>query len=265
MSLLADLFAGKGLDPGYAEAAARRGDRPPGRLGRAGVLATLVLVGMLLVMAGEQVRRSEPLAQRQRDRLIAEIRRRTAETDGLQRGLEGLRTETDQLRAAALARSAAGRAAQDWLTRAADAAAARAVSGPALVITLDDARRPDPAGPGDGRVYDLDLQIVVNGLWRAGATAIGINGERFGATTAIRTAGKAVTVDYRPLLPPYVITALGDPDRLESAFGTSAASRALRTLAGRYGIRSAVRKVSDAALPAAVAGGLRYAREETAG
>ncbi|GAA2439460.1 DUF881 domain-containing protein [Actinomadura vinacea] len=274
MSLLADLFAGKVLDPGYAEAAARRRaagrDRAPGhgRLLRAGVPAVLIGIGMLVAVAGAEVRRSEPVAAAQRSRLIAEIRDRTARTDGLQRRLDALREQTQRQRAAALERSAAGQRAREDVAAAGDAAAATAVSGPALVLILDDAPREGGAErrgrPDEGRVYDQDLQILVNGLWAAGATAIGINGQRLTPTTAIRTAGEAVLVDYRPLSAPYEVTALGGaaggPAALEREFLASAAGRRAELLRERYGIRVETRVRDRARLPGAGALRLRYAR-----
>ncbi|MEW2360169.1 hypothetical protein [Spirillospora sp. NPDC029432] len=93
MSLLSDLMAGRAADPGYAAAAARRaaageaGARR-GPLARAGVPLALVLTGLLIVAAGAEVRRSEPVAAERRSRLIEEIRLRTAHSDALQRRLD---------------------------------------------------------------------------------------------------------------------------------------------------------------------------------
>ncbi|MFI0481247.1 DUF881 domain-containing protein [Actinomadura sp. 9N215] len=275
MSLLADLFAGKLLDHGYAEAAARRaasGDPAPpgGRLRGGGVLLVLVLAGTLIAVAGAEVRRSEPVAAEQRSRLVGEIHARTAETDGLQHRLDRLRAETERRRAAALASSEAGRRARRNLALAGAAAAAVPATGDALVVTLDDAApgggRDAPDGrPADAaaRVYDQDLQVLVNGLWAAGAEAIGVNGQRLTPATAIRAAGEAILVDYRPLGRPYEVTALGDPGRLRDAFTGSAADRRLRALHDRFEIRYAVRRSSGARLPAAGAVSLRYAREGT--
>lgn len=272
MSLLSDLFAGKVLDPGYAEAAARRaaaGEEAPrrGRFRHGGVLLVLALVGLLAAVAVAEVRRSEPLAQEQRSRLIGEIRTRTAESDALQRRLDRLRAETERQRVAALARSQAGREARQDLAAASAAAAAAPASGPGLVLTLADAEPKD--GPrrraDDGRVYDQDLQVLVNGLWAAGATAIGINGLRLTPTTAIRTAGEAILVDYRPLTGPYEVTALGDRDRVAEVLRGSAAGRRMRDLKERYGIRYDVRGTRSARLPAAGALQLRHARPQGEG
>ncbi len=271
MSLLADLFAGKLLDHGYAEAAARRaaaGGTGPrrGRLRGGGVLLVLALAGTLIAVAGAEVRRGEPVAAERRSRLVGEIRARTAETDDLQRRLGRLRDETERRRAAALARSAEGRRVRHALARAGAAAAATPAAGDGLVVTLDDAPRGDPddrpgrePAAGDGRVYDQDLQVLVNGLWAAGAEAIGINGQRLTPTTAIRAAGEAILVDYRPLGAPYAVTAVGDPGRLRAAFAGSAADRRLRALSERYRIGYGTRRASGVRLPAAGAVRLRYA------
>ena len=58
---------------------------------------------------------------------------------------------------------------------------------------------------------------MVNALWAAGAEAISINGQRLGPTTAIRFAGEAVLVDFRPVTNPYEISAIGDPDTLPAS------------------------------------------------
>lgn len=52
---------------------------------------------------------------------------------------------------------------------------------------------------GRDRVLDMDLQILTDGLWQAGAEAISVNGHRLSALTAIRGAGEAITVDNRSL------------------------------------------------------------------
>ncbi|MEO3823881.1 DUF881 domain-containing protein [Actinomadura sp. B10D3] len=269
MSLLADLVAGR-LDPGYAAAAARRAAAGAplrrGRLRGGGVLLVLVLTGTLVAVAGAEARRGEPVAAERRSRLIGEIRARTAETDALQDRLGRLRAETERRRAAALARTDAGRRLRLELARAAAAAAAAPAAGEGVVVTLDDPPRGAAAGhagpgraPAGGRVYDQDLQVLVNGLWAAGAAAIGVNGLRLTPTTAIRTAGEAILVDYRPLGGPYEVTALGDPGRLRDAFAGSAADRRLDALKERYGIRYDVRRTPRAQLPAAGTSLLRYA------
>jgi len=99
-----------------------------------------------------------------------------------------------------------------------------------VVLFMSD----EPDG-GPGRVLDRDLQSVTNALWSVGATAIAINGIRLTSTTAIRSAGEAILVDYRPLALPYLITAVGPAD-LDVRLAESPEGSALRSLRQQYGI-----------------------------
>ena len=113
---------------------------------------------------------------------------------------------------------------------------------------MDDApsARRDPNRPGDrpssgfdsGRVTSSDLQIVVNGLWGVGAEAIAINGHRLTSTAAIRFAGQAIIVNFRPITPPYDITVLGDAARMQQLFEPSFAGVYLAQLQDQFGITS---------------------------
>jgi hypothetical protein len=87
-------------------------------------------------------------------------------------------------------------------------------------------------------VTSSDLQIIVNGLWGSGAEAISINGHRLSSTAAIRFAGQAIIVDFRPLSRPYVITALGDPQGMQQLFEPSFAGVYLSQLTQEFKIRS---------------------------
>ncbi len=263
MSLLADLLNGTGLDPDYEAAAARRGGgRGAGRATR--LFAATLALGLLGAVAILQVHRGEPVAARQRRALIAQIRQRTDETDRLQRQADALRGQTERLRQSALASSDEGRRVREDLDRVAAAAAAVPVGGDAVVVTVDDARTPSGAtARQEGHIFDLDIQKLVNGLWASGARAIAVNGQRMTATTAIRSAGDAILVDYRPLSPPYAVTAIGDPGNIETTFAVSPVGRTFRTLETNFGIRYDIRKEDGVRLPAAPALRLRYARQET--
>jgi uncharacterized protein YlxW (UPF0749 family) len=174
-----------------------------------------------------------------------------------------LRARTEALRRSVLAQSDAGRSARQDLDRATGAAAAAPVSGDAAIVTVDDSHSARGAtAQQDGHIFDQDLQRLVNGLWAAGATAVAINGQRMTATTAIRSAGDAILVDYRPLSPPYAVTALGEAG-LAKTFAGSPTGKAFRTLEATFGIRYDIRREDGVRLPAAPTLGLRYARTET--
>lgn len=92
------------------------------------------------------------------------------------------------------------------------------VSGPGLVVTLKDSESAAALSKsGRGRVRDLDLNVVVNALWGAGAEAIAINGIRVGPGTFIRTAGSVILVNITPVQSPYLVSAIGDANALSVA------------------------------------------------
>jgi len=113
-----------------------------------------------------------------------------------------------------------------------------------------------------GRVRDRDMQRVVNGLWSAGAEAIGVNGQRLTALSAIRAAGDAILVDNKPLVPPYTVLAIGDGKRLSTAFRNSADGEYLHVLEQNYDIRASISVQGELHLPAAPSLILRYAKPD---
>ena len=66
-------------------------------------------------------------------------------------------------------------------------------------------------------VHDADLIEVINALKNAGAEAISINGERVVNTTAITCAGNIVKVNNEKIGVPFVINAIGSPEKLYGA------------------------------------------------
>ena len=119
------------------------------------------------------------------------------------------------------------------------------MTGPGLVVRLDDA-----AGDGDGadvdprtdvddsgRVTDRDLQTVVNEVWAAGAEAVAVNGQRLTALSAIRSAGDAILVDFRPLTPAVRRSwRVGDPTRCAASVRRRASAAATCRCCRDYGI-----------------------------
>lgn len=267
MSLLVDMSAAA-LDPSYAEAAARRtadGERRRLRLsGR--VLAGLLVVGLGTGIAAAQARRRADEVGASRRALVADVRDQTAATDRLADEASRLRTSVSRTRSSLLGADARGRQAAALVSALELASGAVPVHGPGIVVTLDDA--PDATSSagdrggqaGDGRVFDRDLQDVVNALWAAGAEAISVNNQRLTVQTAIRSAGEAVLVDLRPLSPPYLLRAVGQVDTLEPGFVDSPTARRFQTWTSLYGLRFQVRRGGDLRLPAAGLPDLRLAR-----
>ncbi|MBZ5738212.1 DUF881 domain-containing protein [Nocardioides mangrovi] len=63
-------------------------------------------------------------------------------------------------------------------------------------------------------VHQQDIQAVVNALWKGGATAVTIAGQRVVSTTGIRCEGNSVQLQGVPYPQPYVIEAVGDQGSL---------------------------------------------------
>jgi uncharacterized protein YlxW (UPF0749 family) len=93
--------------------------------------------------------------------------------------------------------------------------------GAGLEITLTDAPEANlantPYDPDRYVVHQQDIQAVVNALWRGGATAITLQGQRIVTTTGIKCTGSTVTVQGVPYPEPFVIQAVGDPTSLQGA------------------------------------------------
>lgn len=266
MSLLLRLMENP-LDSDYARAAERR-EAGNGRGGRhrGALFAALLCVGALTSVAVAQAR-EQPISNEQRTRLAAEIEEHTARTDGLQQRLAEVRRDTAELRAARLAKTERGQRTRERLRTLELSAGVVPVTGPGLAVTLADAPSSDeglgPSGAATSRdrVLDHDLQLLVDALWGAGAEAIGVNGQRVTSLTAIRSAGEAILVNYRPVKPPYRVTAIGDPDALRSGLAGSTAGRRFHTLRANLGIRFRVEKRGEMHLPGASGASLRYAQE----
>lgn len=269
MTLLTSMLE-RPLDPGYAAAAARRqrsGGERARPVGTPIVALVAIAIGVLVTMAALRASGTDTAGARARADLVARVEAKRTATERLADQVSALQAEVSALesQAAGSGGPAAARAAA-----LAVPAGAVAVSGPGLTITLDDAPGQDPGGAGadpradaatdEGRVHARDLQLVVNDLWRAGAEAVAINGQRLTATSAIRFAGAAILVDYRPLERPYVLTALGAPKGFPATFADGPGGSYLATLRSTFDIRVDVISSPALTVPASVSLTTRYAR-----
>jgi uncharacterized protein YlxW (UPF0749 family) len=271
---LLDAVLAETLDPAYAQAAdARATGRTPARprwRGRALVALTMAIAGLLVSVTYDTAAAGAEGREQVREALISDIDRESSVSDDLQGQLEDLSDEVTSTRDDLLAHSTVGQRALDELARAEEGSAAVPVTGPGLLVTLanaDPKADEDPVGGATeedprGRVRDGDLQLVVNALWAAGAEAVSINGQRLGPLTAIRFAGEAVLVDFRPVTNPYEVSAIGDPDTLAGTFLGSPEVNALAVISDTYGLRFDYSRKDELTLPAASTPELRIAEPE---
>ncbi|QOR72425.1 DUF881 domain-containing protein [Ruania alkalisoli] len=251
MTLLNEVLE-RPLDLGYAAAseARRQGTARPATPVRRGLTFLLALVlGLTAVWAARELRTPAGV-ETASDVLVAQIRERSATGEELMAQNTALRGEIAELQEQAL-----GTEAEELLElteRIGSAVGTTAVEGPGMVVTLSDSASANSGEPDAeyGRVRDVDLQLVVNGLWASGAEAIAVNGHRLTAQTAIRTAGDAILVDLQPMISPYRIEAIGDPDGMRTQFARTQAAGFLNFLAAQASISSSVERADELRLAA---------------
>jgi uncharacterized protein YlxW (UPF0749 family) len=277
---LLDQVLAETVDPTYAQAAADRRARaaagPEGGTGEVRthrrsqwlVAVTLVAAGLLAAVAYREAAEGAQGREQVREALIDDIRLQSATSDDLAEQLDELTLEVARTREAALDASAVGQNALERLAAAQQAAGVAAAKGPGLEVTLGNAAADadsDPVGGSPeialaGLVQDSDLQLVVNALWASDAEAISINGQRLGPTTAIRQAGGAILVDFRPVSSPYTVSAIGDRDGLANGFLSSPEATYVAGLERDYGLTFEFARADELSLPAASLIELRAAR-----
>ena len=242
MSLITELMEHP-LEPSYEVAAAQRRDaglKPATSTATPLVLVTALVVGLLFALAAVNLRAASSVVGQTRIRLIEQIEAGQARGDDLKGKVAAIDGQIIAAQQAALGPSGL----LQRLDELQVATGARAVSGPGVRVTLDDA---------------ADLQIIVNGLWAAGAEAIDVNGQRLTTRAAIRFAGQAILVDFRPLTRPYLITAIGDARQMAATFSASPAGSYLKALGDNYGIPTSVKTEAAVTCPAGTIPAMAYA------
>jgi len=261
MTLLTEMME-RPLDPGYAAAAERR--QQSGLPAATGIRSPLliivaVLIGALLGASALALRTPTTATSKVKADLVNRIDQSRAHVDAQTHLIDTLRTQINAAQAAALSAESQTVLAAE-LSQLELAAGTVPVTGPGLVLTIDDApTKAEPVapdanaqavtGPDPGKVTATDLQIIVNGLWEAGGEAISINGHRLTTRSAIRAAGAAILVDYRPLTRPYVISVIGDPGSLGVEFADNNGGSYLQSLTSNYQIRGDIQNRSSLVVP----------------
>jgi uncharacterized protein YlxW (UPF0749 family) len=131
------------------------------------------------------------------------------------------------------------------------------VHGPGLVVSLDDAprlapgeQRPGNPTPDDLVVHEQDVLAVINALWAGGADAVSVMGDRIVATSTVRCVGNTLLLHGAVYSPPFVVRAIGDPDRLARALGESPGVLFFQSYVKEYNLGFDEERVDDMAMPA---------------
>jgi uncharacterized protein YlxW (UPF0749 family) len=269
-SLLRSLLS-EHLDPGYAAAAAAKaaGKRRRWWQAWAWQLAGAMLIAVVFATATAQARSTAPGIRETQQVLAGSVRSAETTTDVAAQRRNALAAEVDAVRRSRLAGDALGQRLLGQLDEANYAAAANAVTGPGLSLTVTDPGvTEDLSDVSKGRVpgsrqviLDRDLQLVVNSLWVSGAEAISVGGVRIGPNVTIRQAGGGILVDNQPVNSPYVINAVGPPHAMQDVLDRSPGLQRLRLLEASYGVGVGVSTTDMMTLPAGSVREVNFAKQ----
>lgn len=191
--------------------------------------------------------------------LVSLVQSESQRNSELSATLSTLRREVDELTTAQSRQPSL----EAELAAASRTAGLRAVAGPAVSVTLRDAPLTIAA---DGIDQDLlvvhqqDIQSVANALWRGGAEAMTIQGQRVISTTGIKCVGNTVVLHGIPYAPPYVVVAVGNQERMQKALDSSEDVRIYRQYVAAYGLGYDETTVAQVEMPAMTGSiDLRYA------
>jgi uncharacterized protein YlxW (UPF0749 family) len=227
------------------------------RLSPWGALVPVValLAGVLFATSGRTAQGTD-LRGGEVTELSGLIDQRNEVIAGQQDQLGDLQRQVERLTEQAASRDTDVAAAQSAGDAGALSAALVPLTGPGVVITLDDApSRPDGSLPVNARPDDLvihqsDVQAVVNAVWAAAADGVAIMDERLIATSAVRCVGNTLLLQGRTYSPPFVIAAIAEPSAVRAQLAASPQVAVFQQAVEAYGLTFTVRERPAVELPA---------------
>jgi uncharacterized protein YlxW (UPF0749 family) len=218
--------------------------------------AVMAVFGVLVAVAAVQTSRNAPEVSAGRESLIAQVQDRRATVMRLQNKVDRLQSSTTTVRAGLAQAGQDEQALTAKISRLEARTGFGAVTGPGVRITVDDA----PGGDVTQVVRDSDLATLVDGLWHAGAEAISVNGRRLTALTAFRNVGPAIHIGITPLVPPYTLLVVGNPDTLAANLLDSTFGQEWYSLKDSLGFVYEIKTDDSLSLPASRIRNLRSVR-----
>ena len=206
----------EGSDP-RADDAPERPRRQWGRW-RIGTPAVVLVCGALFVVSATNSEGTDLRPGRYTD-LAALTTSEAEEYDALEERVADLNTQVEQLAASVNDRIV--NRFDRRVERLEEPAGLTPETGPGVTVTLSDA----PEEVINETTQDLnllvvhqqDIQAVVNAMWKGGASAVTVQGQRLVSTTGIKCEGNSVQLHGVPYPQPYVIEAVGDQAELVGA------------------------------------------------
>ena len=245
---LLTLLTEESLDRDYQHVAQNRaaaGEEPTKGQPRWVATAVVAVFGLLVTVAAVQTSNASGVTSANRASLVERIEGRRTAAAQLQGDLVRLRARNIGLEEDRREVAAQQRTVENRVDRLGALTGFGPATGPGLVITVEDA-------PNGEAVRDQDLQLLVNGLWEAGAEAISINGKRLTARSALRNAGAAINLNGPPpMSPPYVVSAIGNKGSLQANLLDTTTGLQFSNVADALGFPVDMENVDQLDLPAA--------------
>lgn len=194
---LLDQIAERALDDDYYVVRPGRYSRSRG-INTVATALVLAVFAMLVTVTAVQSYLDRPGRDAARQALAADVSQSQAQRDALEARVDTLEAEIAAL--------------EDTLVESPTARLLRiatgsvATRGDGLVLTISPVQA-------DG-VSDAELRKLLNELWLAGAEAISVNDQRWGALTSLRSAGGTITVNFRSIGPPFVVQVIGNREQI---------------------------------------------------
>jgi uncharacterized protein YlxW (UPF0749 family) len=217
----------------------------------AGVFA---LAGLLFITSFNTAKGTDIRTDSSLLKLSDLIQERSRKNKGLDEANAALRHDVESL---AERDDGSSKAQDDRLAALEKRAGTRKVTGEAITVTLNDAPPnataklpgyPEPQ-PDYLVIHQQDLQAVVNALWQGGARGIRVMDQRLISTSAVRCVGNTLILQGRVYSPPYRITAVGDPQKLQQALADSPAIQNYMVYVNVYGLGWKVTEDGTVTLP----------------
>jgi len=210
---------------------------------------SVALVGLVLgVILAVQYRMTRDVQQneaiRRTQELAEQVEQMKMEHDVLQTQLSRMRGQLENLSTETLAPQS-----KEEMDLTMIFAGITKLTGSGVEVTLKDSNVSQNItdNPNFYLIHNEDILKVVNELKAAGAEAIAVNGQRLIATTEISCSGPTIRINKKALAPPFVITAIGNPETIEGALKMRGGVTEYLQF---FGIQVSVKKLEQLAIPA---------------